>query len=289
MLNKIKHNKYKNTGLIFELLIRKLTSDIISNKDSHAVNIIKKYFTNTELSKEYKLYQSLMSSTNTIKLNESKAESLVNSVLELSKKINKKSLKKDKYNLIKEIKTYYDLEDFFKTKVNNYKEYASIYILIEAQNSTEFVDPSQIIKNKCTLLEYISNKNINKEQIKDNVLEEYVSMDKGMRLLAYKILIEKFNKKYSLLYPEQKLILKEYINNISNSPKLKEFINSQLDNIKKEIKILFPTIDDPAVKIKINEILNLIKPLDKKDNVKDGDVLNILNHYELINELKKVK
>lgn len=282
---KISHNKYKNTGILFELLVRKITSDLISNRDSKAVGVIKKYFTNTELAKEYKLYQSLISS----KLNENKAESLISSALDLSKKINRKTLRSEKYNLIKEIKENYDIEDFFKTKINNYKEYASIYTLIESHNSPEFIEPSQIIENKCTLLEHISNKDVDKNQVKDDVLEEYVKFDKGTRLLTYKILVDKFNKKYSTLNHNQQLVLKEYINSISNSPKLKDFINAQLVVVKKEISLLTNRVVDQTTKIKLNEILTLIKPLEKKDEVKDADVLNLLQYFGLISELKQVQ
>lgn len=282
-MNKIRHSKFNNTGLLFELLVRKITSDIISNRDSKAVGIIKKYFTNTELAKEYKLYSSLISS----KLSENKAESLISSALDLSKKINRKTLRSEKYNLIKEIKENYDIEDFFKTKINNYTQYASIYTLIESHNSPEFIEPSQIIENKCTLLEHISNKGVDKDQVKDDVLEEYVKFDKGTRLLAYKILVDKFNKKYSTLNHNQQIVLKEYINSISNSPKLKDFINTQLTVVKREIQLLTSRVSDQTTKIKLNEILTLIKPLEKKDEVKDADVLNLLQYFGLISELKQ--
>ena len=276
---KIKHKSYRNPAILFELLLRRIASDVVSNNDSVAVNIVKKYFKNTELAKEHKLYQTLINA----KLTEGKAESLINSVLDLSKRINKTQLRHDKYNLLKEIKENYNSEEFFKAKINNYKEYASIYNLIEAHNSKEFIEPSQVIENKYTLLEHISN-NIDKEVVKDNVLEEYVTMDKGTRLLTYKILVESYNKKYSTLIPEQKQILKEYINNISNNPRLKEFINEQLEIIKKRIKVLAVKIEDPTIKIKLHEVLNLVKPIEK--DVKDADILNTLQYWELIAELR---
>lgn len=280
---KIKHKSYKNPGILFELLLRKIASDVISNKDSIAVNITKKYFNNTEIAKEHKLYQSLINA----KLNESRAEALISSVLDLSKKLNKTQLKHDKYNLLKEIKENYNNEEFFKTKINHYKEYASIYNLLEAHNSKDFIEPSQVIENKCTLLEHISKNNVDKEVVKDNVLEEYVSMDKGTRLLTYKILVDKFNKKYSSLMPEQKQVLKEYINSISNNPRLKDFINEQFSLIKKRLKTLSFKIEDPTVKIKLNEVLTFLTPLEK--DVKDQDILNVLQNWQLIKELELIK
>lgn len=120
-MNKINHSKYKNTGIIFETLIRQIASDTMSNKDSKAVEIIKKYFTNTELAKEQKLYAALTSSKT---INETKADGLINSVLDLSKRLNKTKLRKEKYALIKEIKDSYDIDNFFKAKIHNYKTLA---------------------------------------------------------------------------------------------------------------------------------------------------------------------
>jgi len=278
---RIKHKNYRNTGILFELLLRRIASDVISNHDSVAVNITKKYFSNTELAKEHKLYQVLINS----RLSENKADSLLNSVLEISKKLNKTQLRRDKYNLLKEIKENFDINEFFKTKINHYKEYASIYNLLEAHNSTEFIEPSQVIENKCTLLEHISKSNVDVNAVKDNVLEEYVAMDKGTRLLTYKLLVNSFNKKYSSLIPEQKHVLKEYINSISNNPRLREFINSQFITIKKCIKLLSPKVDDPTTKIKLNEVAKLLVPIEK--DVKDADVLNVMQYWELISELSK--
>ena len=124
-------------------------------------------------------------------------------------RLNKTALRKEKYNLIKEIRENYNLEEFFKAKINHYKEYAAIYNLIEAHNSLEFVEPQHIIDNKVTLLEHITRKEIDKEGVKDRVMEEYLNMDKGTRILAYRVLLEKFNKiQFKNLVELQKIIVK---------------------------------------------------------------------------------
>jgi len=149
MINKIKHNKFKNTGILFELLLRQIASDTISGKNSAALNIVKQHFNKTELSKEHKLYQILINSK---QLNEIKAETLINSVLALSSRLNKTRLRNEKYNLIKEIRKHYSIEEFFKAKINNYTQYASIYNLIEGYQATVFIEPSQIVENKINQL-----------------------------------------------------------------------------------------------------------------------------------------
>lgn len=285
-MSQIRHSKYKNTGILFELLVRQIASDTVSNKDSAAIEIIKKYFSKSELAKEHKIYQTLVNSK---ALTETKAESLINATLELSSRLNKSTLRKEKYNIIKDIREHYDLEEFFKSKINNYPQHAAAYNLIEAHNSLEFIEPSQIVSNKVTLLEHISRTEINKEETKDRVLEEYVGMDKGTRILVYKMLLERFNSKYNNLSTQQKTVLKEYINNISNTVKLREFVNNSYSAIKSELVKLNKTITDKTTQIKVNEIVNLLKPLDKNQNVKDDNIIALLQFHQLISEIKSVK
>ena len=283
---KIKHSKFKNTGILFELLVRQIASDTVSGKDSAAVGLVRKYFSKSELAKEHKLYQALVS---TKALTEGKAESLINATLEISSRLNRSALRKEKYNLIKDIREAYGIEEFFKSKINNYTQYAAAYNLIEAHNSLEFVEPSHVIENKVTLLEHITRKEINKTDVKDRVLEEYAKMDKGTRILAYKMLLEKFNEKYGDMSPAQKSVLKEYINNISNTVKLREFVNDSHVAIKAQIAELSKTVVDKTIQIKLNEVATLLKPLDKTQNVKDDNIIALLQFHQLIEELKSVK
>jgi hypothetical protein len=283
---KIKHSKFKNTGILFELLVRQVASDTVSGKDSSAINIIRKHFSKSELAKEHKLYQALVSSK---ALTEGKAESLINATLEISSRLNRSALRKEKYNIIKDIRESYDIEEFFKSKINNYSQYAAAYSLIEAHNSLEFVEPSQVIENKVNLLEHITRKEINKEEVKDRVMEEYLAMDKGTRILVYKTLLERFNSKYNNMSNTQKSVLKEYINNISNTVKLREFVNNHFAAIRAELNKLNQTVTDKTVQIKLSEVVNLLKPLDKNQNVKDDNIIALLQFHQLISELKATK
>ncbi len=283
---KIKHSKFKNTGILFELLVRQIASDTVSNKDSAAIGLVKKYFGKSELAKEYKLYQTLVSPKS---LSEAKAETFINSTLDASLRLNKTALRKEKYNLIKEIRDHYDIEEFFKAKINNYSQYAAVYNLIEAHNSLEFVTPQQIIDNKVTLLEHITRKEVDKEGVKDRVMEEYLKMDKGSRILAYRVLLEKFNSKYANLSDAQKLVLKEYINNITNTTQLREYVNKNFTVIVNQINKLIPSVSDKTTQIKLAEVITLLQPLDKNQAVKDENVISLLQYYQLIDELKAIK
>ena len=283
---KIKHSKFKNTGILFELLVRQVASDTVSGKDSAAINLIRKYFSKSELAKEHKLYQALVGSK---ALTEGKAESLINATLEISSRLNRSALRKEKYNIIKDIRESYDLEEFFKSKINNYSQYAAAFNLIEAHNSLEFIEPSQVIENKVNLLEHITRKEVNKNEVKDRVMEEYMSMDKGTRILVYRTLLERFNSKYSDMSNTQKSVLKEYINNISNTVKLREFVNNHFAAIRAELNKMNKTVTDKTTQIKINEVVNILKPLDKNQNVKDDNIMALLQFHQLIAELKSVK
>ena len=280
---KIKHSKYKNTGILFELLVRQVTSDLMSNQDSKAVPIIKKFFKGTELSKDYNLYNTIL---NAPKLSEGKAEALINVVIEQSKKLDTGKLNKEKYNLIREIKKHYDVENFFKAKIDNYKISAAVFNLLESANNKEFTDTKTIIVNKLTILEHVTKELMTEAKVEKKAVEEFMKEDKDIRLLAYRILVEKFNTEYSTLSEEQKGILKEYINNVSDTKQLKLFLNNKIVQVKEEIEGLIPQIEDKVTVIKLTEVLNLIKPISERQSIKDENLVSLMQYYELVKEIK---
>jgi hypothetical protein len=279
----IKHSKYKNTGILFELLVRQVTSDTLNGGQSQALNIIKKYFIKSELGKELKLYESLTKQT---KLNESRSNMLIQTILESAQKLNKKSLKRDKYNLINEIKKYYNLDEFFKTKLPNYKTQAALYTLIEAQNTVEIINPDQIVSNKYTLLEHLTIGPVSEEKVKEDIIAEFETYDKDLRFLTYKILLEKFNGKYSNLHLSQKEVLKEFITSVDSTPKLRNFYNGKIQELKAELEAIREIITDKVIQIKLNEVLPLIVEIEKTSPIKNSNVVDLLQYCELVEELK---
>ena len=277
---KVKHSKYKNTGILFELLTRQLTSDTIAGNQPKALSFLKKHFNKkTELLKEYKIYHTLA----TQKYNkDSKASMLIDTLLEAHGKLNKGQLRREKYNLIKEIRDTYNVNDFFKAQITDYKVMASIFNLLENTNAT----PLSIVDSKVTILEHITRKQTSSK--KDVVLENFNNQDKDTRLLTYKIVLEKFNDKYSDLQDNQKTLLKEYVNSVSNSPALKSYINQEIKEVKKSLNKYSQKVEDKAVAIKLTETKGMIKTLCKKTSVNDDNVINLLNYYELVNELKTI-
>jgi len=280
----MKHSKYKNTGILFELLVRQITADTLSGKDSKATNILKKYFVKTELGREYKLYETVTKYKN---LTEGKAEVVINSVIESSKNLNRGALKRQKYNLIQEISKHYNLEEFFKTKLPNYKSYAALYTLVEIYNSDMLSTPDQIISNKIAILENLTTKQVDKKKVEDDLLTEFQSYDKDLRILTYKVLLEKFNGKYASLNDNQKSVLKEFINSVDSTPKLREFYNTKITEIKATLTKQVKKVTDKAIQIKLNEVNNMLSPLGKTAKVGNDDLVNLLQYYELLEELTK--
>ena len=279
----IKHSKYKNTGILFELLVRQVTADTLNGDDSLALSIIQKYFVKSELSKEYKLYEVLSKNTS---LTEGKATMILQTLLQNSKKLNRGILRREKYNLINEIKKHYNLESFFRTKLPHYKTYAAFYTLTEIENTEALVDTNQIVSNKVTLLEHLSSSNIKEERVEAEVLRDFQSYDKDTRMLTYRILMEKFNGKYTNLHDSQKEGLRQYINSVDSTPVLREFYNTEVEKIKAQLNELNAEVKDKTIQIKINEVVSLIQELDKTSNVTSENIVNILQYIELVEELR---
>lgn len=285
-MKKIKHSKFKNTGFIFELLVRQITSEIMSSSKSVAENILKEHFnTKKELSKELKLYQFLINE----KYNsEAKAEKFIDTILDARKQLDEKKLIKEKYNLIKQLKETYNIDEFIKSPISNYKTLASIYKIFEVASTNEQYEPTDIVNSRFTITENIINSSIqNKEsKIKDAVLEEYRKQDEDLRAISYKILVESFNNKYKHLTEDQKLLLREYINNINNTGKLNEYISTEVVKIVNGLKEVGSKVSDKVTKIKLAETISNIRKIKSIKKIKEQHLSAIMMSYELLKELK---
>ena len=279
---KIKNSKFKNTGILFELLVRQITADTLKGVDSPAIDLLKKYFVKSELGREYKLYESIQKSP---AISENRASVLIETVLDNSKKFNRTFLRKQKYNLINEIQKHYDVNQFFNSKIKNYKELASLYTLIEGYNSSAMINTEQLMNNKITLLEHLTKQKLDSTK-KEEVLLEFATYDEDTRSLTYKILLEKFNDKYESLSGEQKEVLKEFINSVDSTPSLRNFYNTKINELKSSLNTEAENIKDKATKIKITEVAKLLVELSKTDKINDDNLVDLLQYYELVKEIK---
>ena len=283
-MKKLKHSKFKNTGILFELLIRQITADILDSSDSAANNLVRKYFAeDTILGREQRLYQMLMEETTKT---EDGASKLLDAVMCEHKKLNRRTLSKMRYELVKEMKDVYPIDDFFRSKIRNYKTYASIYKLFESSKDDVFCDPKDLVESKNTvILGLCDTKNIKQGNVTE--LQDYAQHNEDLRLISYKLLVDRFNEKYSELNEDQRMLLKNYINNISNTNSLREYINEQLPVIRGKIAKLSKNVDDKVVKIKLKEVITQLNKVKEGRVVKDSQVSAVLMSYELIKELER--
>ncbi len=284
MSQKIKHSKIKNTGLLYEILTRQVTADILDGRESKSVNLLKKYFNeNTALGKETELYDIIL--TNSYK-DERRAEKLLEAVVKTRQRISNQDLKKEKYNLIKEISETFSAKDFFNTRVSNYKTLASIYKFFLTETTRIDFSPKEIVDTKYSILESITSTRRIKKPSK--VSETLRKEERDTQLLSYEILVDKFNQKYTNLSESQKSLLREYINNVSNSNSFGEFINEEITKVVNELKPLLKKVNDKVVKIKLSEAINQAKNFTTKSFVRDNQVVTLMRYYELIKELEDV-
>jgi hypothetical protein len=279
----LKHNKIRNTGILFELLVRQITTDTLNNKESKAVDILKKHYNGTQVAKEFKIYKTLANAKN---LSEAKANVIINAAVDAYRKLNRTELKTQKYALISDIKENYNINEFFKAKVENYKTLASIYMLFEMDRSNK-VDPETEVKYRFAIMEDICASYAKEE--KDTIIEEYNSYDKGTKALVYKLLIQKFNEKYSDLDDNQKNLLKEYISNISTTEKLKEYMNGEFVKVRTKLGKYAKSMTDEVRKVKLAEVMNFIEEIPSNRQICEKDIHNLLYYYELIKEFKQIE
>ena len=286
MNNKIKHNKIKNTGLVFESLVRQITSDVLdeTKNTSDSMKLVKKYFNkNTELRKELQLYQELLKKKF---VNESRASSFVDMIMSARKQLNNSRLRSEKYNIIKEIKDNFDIEKIFSAKIDNYSVYASVYKLFEYSHVlNEISNPEDLIQAKYTIVEFICKGETSKIKIPP-VIKELEAQDYNTKLITQKLIIEKFNQKYGKkLNKNQAELIKDYIHNVSSDKTLLEITNKHISKIAKEMSSLIKKIPDQAIKIKVKQVAEQLKSISNKKKIKDNHIIGILRSYELVEEI----
>ena len=280
-MKKLKHSKYKNTGILFEILVRKLTSETLSSNKTVTVDIIKKYFgRNTELSKELQLYNAL-SKEQQFK-SDAHGLDFMRMIKESYKKLNQSVLKRQKYNLVKEISEKFVFDDIAKMHIHNYKTMASIYMLFEYEETD---NPKQLMECKTAILQtgLIAEKIAPK---KDELIEAYQSQPKDIRLLAYKLLVDKFNEKYSVLDESQKQLLNKYITNVNDTTALKRYVEQVIPHIKTQLLQQSKLVSDKATKIKVQKLSEMLCTVENMKMIKESHILSLLRYYDLIKELK---
>jgi len=286
-MKKIKHSKYKNSGLIFELLARQITQDVLNGREqSHAMNIIREYYKNTEVAKEYSLYRVLM---NENYRDEKKARNLLQRVLRNRRMLDEDKLKDEKYRLVGEIKDKYPLKEFFKTNISNYRKFASIYKLFQAELQEEVYNPTDVVESESTIIEHITipNTSIDDKVKQSDLIKEYKKQSRGFRMYAQKLMMKRFNEKYNGLGENQKKLIRKYINNISNTNNMTEYLNSEVDRLAEAFSDILPKIKDDVARIKVDQAVDLIENIKCEHTVYEQNVKRMLMYYQLYNEIEQ--
>lgn len=281
-MKKLKHSKYRNTAILFEILVRKLTSETLTSDKSQTIDIIKKYFgKNTELAKEMRLYNAMLKEQFN---SEAQALEYIRSLKEAYNKLNKSVLKRQRYNLVKELSENFNINQISKMRISNYKSLASAYIIFEYAESD---NPKQILESKNYIISNIITESKKSDNV-DHVLETFAAQPKESRMLATKIMIDKFNSKYSGLDENQKNLLQKYITHVHDTETLKEYIQETIPNIKIKLKEHATKITDPATRIKVQRLSEMLCDIENINVVKESHVLNLLRYFDLLRELNGV-
>ena len=292
-MKKLSHSKYRNTGILFELLVRQVTADILNGSDGSKANqILRKFFSeSTELGKENRLYRLIIEEK--VK-DQTNADRLLGTIIRARQKLSEKALNQQKYELIKEIKAQYPIDDFLKGSISNYKLLASTYKIFEEAVNVVECDPRDLFKARSCIVEHMISRStatrLISEDEKKDLIELYKQQNEEVRLLAYKLLVDSFNEKYAGLNDKQKVLIREYINNISNTNSLRQYINQEIPVVRKQLmELKAKVVDNDVVRIKLEETITQITNISKGTLVKENQIMAMMLAYELVKELKNLK
>jgi hypothetical protein len=287
---KVENSKYRNTGILFELLVRQITADTLSGRPvSDALNIMKKYFNaSTELGKEMQLYRAFFEAG---KLTETRALHFIDLISEQRKKLDERKLSREKYELVKAIKNAYPLKEFLQCRVPQYTIHASIYKTFASQVATKdqtsnITNISDIATAKFTLVEHLvgTRKVPAKVNESEALIEEFKSQSEDLRLLSYKLVVDKFNEKYSSLNDRQKGLLREFINNVSNTNSLLRYVKREIPAMKRELAEKSKNTTDKVMSIKLAEVASQLDKIGSKNVIKDNEVTAMMIALEILKE-----
>jgi hypothetical protein len=286
---KISNSKYKNTGVLFELMVRQITADTLAGKDSPALAVMTKYFNSkTELGKELQLYRAFFDAGT---LSEGKSIHFIDLILEQRCQLDDRKLAREKYELIKEIKEIYPLKDFLSYKIPNYTIHASIYKTFATESAKDkearIVNFRDVANARFTLIEHLSTGIKKRETQKrdDALLAEFRSQNEDLRMLTYKLAVDKFNEKYTNLNDKQKVLLREYINNVPTTNSLGQYIKAELPRMHAVFTTAANNQTNKVVQIKLQEVASQLEKIGKQKTIQDSEITAMMIAYEILKEI----
>lgn len=277
----IKHQKKRNTGLLYEFLVRAISSYLVEGnnaKSSQALKILKKYYNkDTQLYNEFKLINALVK---THVRSENTASSLLGEAKNVARKLNHSQIDKEKSNLIRDINHQLNDPMFYDRTVNEYRIYATSNVLIKEWNS-QHPDLEKLALYEEQVARWLTTEK--KEE--DSTLLEGST---GSNRLLIKVMLEKLNKKYEGVFNnEQKDICKSYLWSVT-----KDDFNIVSNKLKSVTESLISTIDDyklhnstnTYICEKLNDVKNKLLT-ESFDSVDDSQVVRYMQYIKLKEEL----
>lgn len=285
MSKKYKHNKKRNIGIIYELLLRHMSNSLIEgNKKSikYATKLIEKRFNKqSEIYKEFRLFNALANT-------ETNKTEIVAGMISESKKtcklINNKKLEQEKSALIHDINHNIIPKDnnFYYRSLSNYRDLGTIQLAINEWKKGNTSNLKKIVEIEEKIIDIIakSKKKITYEQELSSLKESKSNK------LVYKIMTEKINNKYNNMTSSQKIILKAYAIEKNNPERLTAILEENKKNCIEKINSFHLKNENIHLSNKINEVKNKINQLDPS-NVNDNSIIKFLTITNLIDEIKE--
>jgi hypothetical protein len=280
----MRHNKKRNSALLYEFLIRHISKCLI-NDDKEEANkamiLSKKYFVKgTVLHDELKLFNSLLS---TKVKNRDSAQKIVNVVLGEGMKLNARKLDAEKSGLIKEINHTLKNEEFYNYKIPHYTVYASIHSLLgDMRNKKKLLSPVERVKIEDNIVEHLVTENVNGPMAQ-------IKTDPNYNNAVYKFVVERFHKKYNnkLTENQKKFLTKYAVYLISeNKGVMQSAVQKEVENIKVKLK----SIKDESV-TRDTDLMNKLNECYKSlvvtnfENITEDNVLKLLQYMRLLEEI----
>jgi len=276
---KASHNKKRNIGLVYELLLRSISSSLVEGNQEKAnlsINIMKKRFApGTEVYSEFRIFNAIM---NTTVSDTSVAAGILTEAKNAIKNIDYDNLYIEKSKLISEINKSIKDPNFFKRRIPDYKQFATVGTVIGQWRKGNKSNLSKQVMNEQRLIEFmLSEKKSQPEisQMTDNKADN----------LVVKIMTEKINNTYKDLNIEQKKILREYaVYGSSDVNQFELFLKEVKSKSLASLKTLEENTDNKVLLSKIDMVVNKIKNLDES-NISDNEIAKYLKISELKTQL----
>jgi hypothetical protein len=276
------HNKKRNVGIIYELLLRYISNNLINDDKKSAQSALrileKRFHKSTEIYREFRLFNALAKSTVS---DSAVAAAILTEAKGAARRADKGALNKEKSLLIRDINHILNDSSFYYRRVPEYKTYATIQSLLNDWRKLDEADLLKMVELEGKMVEWLLSEKT------DESLDE--NIDPNVDTLVVRIMTEKINSKYkNKLNEDQRNIIKSYVFSLSSDNG--KSISQKLDNMREDtVNQLYKfkkMTDNKYILEKIDRVENSILEV-SIDNVDDAVISKFLVISQLQNEIKE--